>query len=307
MQIEMKTQLGDLADVSRIRETAMTVCQSGEALFRYYQRLDRLEAGELNREAFAERALEAELQTRLLLSAGMDALNEMNDLGLLNVVPTDDEIKSYNATNLSKAARELVDVLRMQMPQGHWDWLEEASAAFSDVEIGFERNEEGLRGAVKMKGRKRPFHVVYGATPQRVSTRQFFSGGEDRVYVPTSSLFASRTNGELEPIPVYDSMLNGFAFAREWMHRHARYAAEVGPPERTGGGPIAAAIAVACIIAGAIAAAISVVCLILCAAGSEGACKLMGFMSAAASALTAGAVGADKAAKQFPYGTNNQT
>lgn len=307
MQIEMKTQLGDLADVSRIKEVAITVCQSGEALFRYYQQLDRLEAGELSREAFAERALEAELQTRLLLGAGMDALNEMNDLGLLNVVPSDDEIKSFNATNLSRATRELVDLLRVQMPQGQWDWLEEASAAFRDVEIGFERNGEGVRGSVKMKGRKRPFHVVYGATPQRVSTRRFFSDGEDRIFVPTSSLFSSRTNGELEPIHAYDAMLNGFAFAREWMHRHARYAAEVGPPERTGGGPVAAAIAVACIIAGALAAAVSVVCLIICAAGSEGACKLMGFMGSAASALGYGAYAADKVAKQFPYGTNNQT
>ena len=229
----------ELIDVTRIHDAALTMCQSGEALFRYFSRLDALQDANLSREAIAERALEAELQTRLLLGAAMDALNELNDLGLLNSTPNDEEINFFNQTKLSEAGREMTKLLRENMPGQNWDWLDEATALVEDIDMRIERHEDGLRGTVTGKGKPKVIHIDPGASPQRVSARQFFSDGPDRIFVPTSSIF-SRTDSEPEPVAGYDAVVGGLVFAREWMHRHARYATEIGPPARTGGGPVLA-------------------------------------------------------------------
>src|SRR5262249_32697671 len=115
MVISVKTPQ-QLIDVKRIRDAAATMCSAGEALFRYFSNLDALQEAQLTREAFSERAVDAELQTRLLLSAAMNAVNELNDFGHLNQPPTDQEISNFNQTRLSEAILELSRLLRNFMP-----------------------------------------------------------------------------------------------------------------------------------------------------------------------------------------------
>src|SRR5579864_494410 len=75
----------ELEDLPLIEDAARRLGQSGQALFEYFSRLDALRdvADEIGQAALADRAARAEMHTRVLLSAGLDALNEMHGLGLV--------------------------------------------------------------------------------------------------------------------------------------------------------------------------------------------------------------------------------
>ncbi|MFS8087122.1 MAG: hypothetical protein ACMG6H_15925 [Acidobacteriota bacterium] len=297
----------ELMNVNRIEDAAMTLCRSGEVLFRYYLQLDALQGAELSHDVLTERAREAELHARMLLGAGIDAVNELNDLGLLNAAPTDEQINFFNKTKLTDAVNEAIEMLRQRLPNERWEWLKEASRLVEGVDMRIERSKEGTRATVTRDGRSKLVHFDPAAPVTRVSTRAFFSDGLERIYVPTSSL-SRKTNGESEPMAAYDALIGGFAFAREWMYRHSRYVAELGPPARTGGGPAWAVIAVVLIYAALTAAVLATIFGILCLTeGTQSkSCVFASFFGSAAGALTWGGTESDKQAKQFQYGTNPQ-
>jgi hypothetical protein len=75
----------ELADVALLDDAARRIARSGQALYLYYSQLDSLRevAKDVGNAVLAERSSRAELHTRLILSAGLDALNELQDLGVL--------------------------------------------------------------------------------------------------------------------------------------------------------------------------------------------------------------------------------
>jgi len=292
-------------DANRMEEAAITVAQSGEALFGYLSRLDALRDANIDRRALADRAAHAELHLRMLLSAGMDALNELNDVGLLALDPTDEEIDTFNNTRITQALTRMTEFLREQVPTQRWEWLESANHFFEGVELSIERREGMLRSTITHSGQSTIVDFDPRASYTRVSTEDFFSSGPDRIYVPTSAIFAAAENVS-GPISSYDAAVGAMAFAREWVYRHARNAAELGSPERTGGGPVIAVIAIALAILAAAAAIVAAVAGIICAAGSDGACRLAAYLSILGAVLTGSAAYADNKAKQMQYGTNNQ-
>lgn len=294
-----------LMDANRMEEAAITAARSGEALFGYLSRLDALRDANLDRQALADRAAHAELQMRMLLSAGMDALNELNDVGLLVLDPTDEEIDNFNNTRITKALARMTEFLREQIPSQRWDWLEAASHFVEGVELRIERREGILRSTITHSGQSTIVDFDPKASHTRVSTEDFFSSGPDRIYVPTSAIFAAAENLS-GPISSYDAAVGAMAFAREWVYRHARNAAELGSPERIGGGPVIAVIAVVLTVLAAAAAIVAAVAGIICAAGSDGACRLAGYVSILGAVLTGSAKYATDKANQMQYGTNNQ-
>lgn len=299
------TECQGLMDASRMEEAAITAGRSGEALFGYLSRLDALRDANLDRQALADRAAHAELHVRLLLSAGMDALNELNDVGLLVLDPTDEEIDAFNNTHITRGLARMAEFLRERIPNQRWDWLESAGHLVEGVELSIERREGMLRSTLTHSGQSTIVDFDPKASHTRVSTEAFFSSGPDRFYIPTSAIFAGAENVS-GPVSSYDAAVGAMAFAREWVYRHARNAAELGPPDRTGGGPVIAGIAIALAILAAAAAIVAAVAGIICAAGSDGACRLAAYVSILGAVLTGSAAYADSKAKQMQYGTNNQ-
>jgi hypothetical protein len=307
MNIERKAR-PELISVRRMEEAARVMCRSGEALFGYYKQLDALNDANLSREALVERARDAERQARLMLSAGLDALNELHDVGLLNTMFSDEHLNNFNQRNLTEATRELVGLLNQRLPNERWDWLLEGSELVKDVKMRVEREGNYLRSTViAPRERTRTLFLDPSASGTRVSTEAFFSDGLDRVYMPTSGVLWNSQDLS-EPVAPYDAMIGGWAFAREWMYRHVRYVTELGPPSRGGGGPALAVLAVVLFCVGVAAAVAAVITAIICMAeGFESkACALSGFFTTAAGAMGYGSAYADNKAKQFQYGTNPQ-
>lgn len=297
-----------LIDVTRMEAAAVTAGRSAEALFGYLSRLDTLRDGGLGEEALAERAAEAELHSRVVLSAGLDALNELHDLGLLDHAPTDTAIQAFNETNLDDAVREMAETFRERMPAERWDWLDTASRLVDDVELRVESRDGCLRGTVTHSGQSTVVRLDPHATATRVSRDAFFSAGSDRVYVPTSAIFSS-TADVTAPVAGYDAAVSGMAFAREWIYRHARNAAELGPPARSGGGPALVVIVYVLVIAAAVVAVAATILEIVCATGSDKACRLAAYLGLAGSFLGGSAKTVDANSGQqsvLSYGTNVQ-
>lgn len=307
MYIERKTH-HHLINVGRMEETARIMCRSGEALFTYYKQLDSLNDANLSREALVERARDAEQQTRILLSAGIDALNQLHDLDLLNALSTDEHLEYFNQTSITAETRNLVELLQRQLPNERWDWLLEASDLLKDVDIKIERDGGHLRSTV-IASRKLSRTVLLdpSASGTRISQQAFFSDGVDRVYMPTSAVLWNHEDVP-EPVAPYDAMIGGWAFAREWMYRHVRYVDELGPPSRAGGGPFLAVIYVVLVVAGVLATVAAVISLIVCIAeGFEGTgCVLAGVFGTAAKALSYGEAYVENEKRKFEYGTNHQ-
>lgn len=298
----------DLININRMENAARNFCQSGEALFRYYQQLDDLNEGNLGREALIERAREAEQHARVVLSSGIDAVNELQDLGFLDARLTDEQIEDINRRDLNDAIHDLVGMLRERLPQERWDWLLEARQLVKDYKLRLERHEEGLRATVE-NGKRRPRVIHFSGSPpeMRVSQDAFFSNGPERIYVPSSALFAKGQDAT-EPVTAYDSLMTGFAFAREWIYRHVRYVTELGVPAREGAGPAAVVIAWVLFIAAIGTAVAAAIYLAICA--GEGfdtkECALGTFLSQSSAAFGYGASEIYPKTRQFQYGTNNQ-
>jgi hypothetical protein len=287
---------------------AVTAGRSAEALFGYLSRLDALRDGGVGQEALAERAAEAELHSRVVLSAGLDALNELHDLGLLDHAPTDTAIQAFNETKFVDAVRDMAEVLRERMPTERWDWLDAASELVEDVELRVERRDGCLRATVAHSGQSTVVRLDPKATATRVSNDAFFAAGPDRVYVPTSAIFSSSTEPSA-PVAGYDAAIGGMAFAREWIYRHARNAAELGPPARSGGGPALVVIVYVLVIVAAVVTAVAAVVEIVCLSGNDKACRLAAFLGLAGSVLGGSAKTIDANSGQqrvLSYGTNVQ-
>lgn len=301
-----------LVDVTRLEEAALIASRSAEALFGYLSRLDDLRDAQpsLGGEALAERAAEAEMNTRVVLSAGVDAANELQDLGLLEHALRTNAGKpeAFNEIALSDAVAQIADVLRDRMPTQRWEWLTTAKRLVADVDVRIETDGEGLRGTVTYGGQTRVVCLDPGVPATRVSTRAFFSAESDRVYAPTSAMFGA-TDKTLSPASAYDAMIGGMALTREWVYRHARNAAELGPAERTGGGPVVAVIIIVLVVVSAVAAVTAGILAFVCVLGSDTACKWSAYLGLLASVLGGSAKVIDANSGQKPilqYGTNPQ-
>lgn len=300
----------ELVDSTRMEDAAVTASRSAEALFGYLSRLDALRGTEpnLGQEALAERAAEAELHMRVVLSAGMDAFNELQDLGLLEdaLRTTATDPVAFNEMKLTEAVAQLAETFRERIPGQRWDWLVTASRLVEGVEVRVETDGAGLRATVNLNGQPTVVRLDPSAPSARVSTAAFFSAGPDRVYVPASAIFAS-TDEPPAPTSAYDAAVGGMALTREWVYRHARNAAELGPPARTGGGPVLAVIIIVVEVVGAIVAVAAAIVAIGCGLGIRGACKLAQFLGTLAGILTATGKGAEYVKKQqqmLSYGSN---
>ncbi len=296
-----------LVDVARMETAAIAMGQSAEALTGYLSRLDALRDAGLAPEALAERAAEAERHTRVMLSTGLDALNELHDLGLFSDVPSRKDIDAFNQITLTDALGQLAERFRERMPTQRWDWLETAGRLVAGVELHVEADKRILRGKITHSGHSTVVRFDPAAVPsRRVSASAFFSTGPDRVYVPTSSVFAPRVETAALVAP-YDAAVRGMAFVREWVYRHARNAAELGPPVRTGGGPVLVVIAVVLLVVAAVAAVAAAILEISCVQGSVKACFLAAYFGLAAKILSKSseAVGSTGQQQQtLTYGSN---
>jgi hypothetical protein len=303
----------ELLDAALLDDAALRIGRSGQALFEYFSRLEALRniVDELGHDALAERAARAELHTRVVLSAGLDALNELHDLGLIQQSMRA-AIKSpalISSSTPADSIRRAGAVLSKRFPQQVWDWMEGASKLLADVAVHAESSGGELRAMLTRNGHETIVSLSPEAGP-RVDTRAFFAAGPDRIYTPTSA--ASSPAQELtKTISAYDGAITGLAFAREWVYRHARNADELGAPAHTGAGP--AALVVALIVAGAVLVVVAGIQFYICKKeNDETACKWAEILSIVGLALLAGGTGGGTSRSSsgtdpaFQYGTNPQ-
>jgi hypothetical protein len=279
-----------LIDITRMEDAAMTAGRSAEALFGYLSRLDAMRDADLSREALAERAAEAELHMRVVLSCGMDALNELQDLGLIehSLRTTAKDPVAFNEVSLTEALAKIAEAFRLRIPSERWNWLEVAGRLVEGVEVRVEKDPAGLRGTITHSGESTVVRFDPEAPATRVSTSTFFSNGPDQIYVPTSAIFSSIDKAR-GPVAAYDAAVGGMAFTREWVYRHARNAAELGPPARSGGGPVAVVILIVVAVVATLAAIAAAILGFACEVGAaDWTCRwsvhlstLAGFLAAA--------------------------
>ena len=301
-----------LVDMARMEDAAASASRSAEALFGYLSRLDALRDAEsdMSREALADRAANAELHMRVVLHAGLEALNELQDLGLidhsLNAAIKDPD--AFNKVKLTEALEQIGATFKERIPTGRWDWLATAGHLVAEVELRVEVRGSHLHGIVTHSGQSTVVPLVPGGRPRaRVSTSAFFSAGSDRIYTPASAIFITK---DVVPSPkvAYDSAVGGMAFAREWVYRHARNASELGVPARSGAGPVLVVIGIVLIVLAGVAAFAAAILAFVCVGGSDTACRWAEYLGLAATVLS-GAGNQAKAsgqAQSLAYGTNPQ-
>ena len=121
-------------------------------------------------------------------------------------------------------------------------------------------------------------------------------------------MFAA-TDEESPPVAAYNAAIGGMALTREWVYRHARNAAELGPPARTGGGPVIAVIVIVLVVIAAVATVAAAILAFACAAGSDTSCRWSAYLGTLAGILSGSAKAIDSNSTQQPsmsYGTNPQ-
>jgi hypothetical protein len=256
----------ELVDMPLINDVIRRLGSSGQALFGYFSQLDSLRAisNDVGRTVLAERAARAELHMRILISAGLDALNELHDLGLLQrtLRAVIEKPGDVNGVTLPEAVRKAKEVLIQRYPDQPWDWMESASNLVSDVKVTFSPDGDAL-GATIVQGSKTTILSLKPESGERTDTAAFFSSGTDRIYTATSVFFVPDPNTEpTVSRSAYDSSIDGLAFAREWVYRHARNAAEGNSPVRTGAGP--AVLAVVLLVVGIFLVTVGVVTTYVC-------------------------------------------
>ena len=101
----------------------------------------------------------------MVLSAGLDALNELNDLGLLSNEPTDQELQEFNGTTLRDELVQIAETFRKYVPGQRWDWLETAGQLFEGVEASIERHEGIWRSTMTHSGQSSVVHFDFKARP----------------------------------------------------------------------------------------------------------------------------------------------
>jgi hypothetical protein len=302
----------ELVDMARMEDAAASASRSAEALFGYLSRLDALRGAgsDMSREALADRAANAELHMRVVLHAGLEALNELQDLGLidhsLNTAMKDPD--AFNKIKLTDALEQIGATFKERIPTGRWDWLATARHLVADVELRVEVHGSHLRGVVTHSGQSTVLPLVPGGRPRaRVSTSAFFSAGSDRIYTPASAIFMTK-DAVPSPKVAYDTAVGGMAFAREWVYRHARNASELGVPARSGAGPVLVVIGIVLIVVAALAAVAASILAFFCVGGSDTACRWAAYLGLAASVLSGKGdqVKATGQAQVMAYGTNPQ-
>jgi hypothetical protein len=234
----------ELADLPLLDDATVRLGNAGYALYEYFTRLDALReaAEDIGRTALTERAARAELHMRLVLSAGLDAINELQDLGLIreSLRAAIKKPETINEMTLQEAVRHASLVLKRRYPSHQWDWLDAGSELLSQVGVRVKPAEDGLRAVITRNGH--PTTVwLNAADGLRTDIRAFFSDGPERVFATASMLATppAEPTAPIEASSAYDSAVIGLALAREWVYRHARNTAEGGAPARSGAGPAA--------------------------------------------------------------------
>lgn len=235
----------ELVDMSLLQDAARRLGSSGRPLFEYYLQLDRLRAvfDDVGHASIAERAARAELHGRVLLSAGLDILNEMHDFGVIQKVIRD-AIRNpsrINKLTIEEAVRRAKAIMSEHYPDQRWEWLEAAAGLVSDTKLRAESDGQALRVTLT-QGAKETVRLLSPDNGERTDIASFFSPGMNRIYVSPS--LTSTLDLPTVPRSAYDTAIEGLAFAREWMYRHARNAAEGGSPARSGAGPGAVVVVV---------------------------------------------------------------
>jgi hypothetical protein len=243
-----RTPHPELIDQDLVYEGAQRLGRAGRALFEYYIGLEVLRGAsdDLGHDALVARAARAEAHVRVLTSAGLDALNELYDLGLIeqSIQAATQDPDLISAAKLGEAIRHAIPILKRRFPDHEWDWLERAGGLIGNVNIRIESKAGHARATVTQDKNE----TAVSLRPEarlRIDTRAFFSAGPERVYVPTFATF-SRTDEPAGGASPYDEAITALAFLREWGYRHARNVADLGAPARHGAGPglIVAAIAI---------------------------------------------------------------
>jgi hypothetical protein len=258
-----------------LAEDAARRCgRSGQALFDYFSRLEGLRehADGLGRDALAERAARAETHTRILLGAGLDALNELHDCGLVQhaICAAITDPDQVNGVTVEEAVRRAAKVLAARIPEQNWDWLMDASRLLSGVKVRAKPAGDNLRMTLT-QGRDSTAVLLSPTRGSRVDLRTFFSDGAARVFASSTAIL-SRPKANRPALVAYDGAVTGLTFAREWVYRHARNASEVGDPATTGAG--VAALVIVIIVAGVLVETAALIQYIICEKDNDpDACK----------------------------------
>jgi len=270
----------ELANVALLDDAARRIARSGHVLYPYYSQLDSLReaAKDVGNTVLAERSSRAELHTRLILSAGLDALNELQDLGVLqqSLRGAIAEPSAVNRTTLEEVVDHCSGMLRHRYPEESWKWLAESKRMFSGVTVQFEPDDGVLRVTVMSGGQPIPL-ILTPDGGQRIDTAAFFGVGPGsnrvtRAAEPVLKLSLARSKDGEAARSAYDAAVDGLAFARESVYRHARNAVELGAPGRSGAGPAAVLIVLA--VAGALIVTVGVIEAYICRKDhDETACK----------------------------------
>ena len=302
-----------LLDIARMEDAAESAGRSAEALFGYLSRLDALRdaASDIGRAALADRAANAELHMRVLINSGLQAFNELQDLGLIDrsLHAAIKDPDTFNKVKLTDALEQIGAAFKERIPNGRWDWLAKTAHLVADVELRVEVHGAHLHGIVTHSGQSTVVPLIPGGRPRtRVTSSAFFSAGSDRIYTPASAVFVA-TDAAPSPRVAYDAAVGGMAFAREWVYRHARNASELGAPARSGGGPVIAVIIIVLVVLAAIASVAAAILEFACSGGSAKACKWAAYLGIASSVLSSSADRVDANSGQariLAYGTNPQ-
>lgn len=174
-----------LLDIARMEDAAESAGRSAEALFGYLSRLDALRdaASDIGRAALADRAANAELHMRVLINSGLQAFNELQDLGLIDrsLHAAIKDPDTFNKVKLTDALEQIGAAFKERIPNGRWDWLAKTAHLVADVELRVEVHGAHLHGIVTHSGQSTVVPLIPGGRPRtRVTSSAFFSAGSDR-------------------------------------------------------------------------------------------------------------------------------
>lgn len=199
----------------------------------------------------ADRAYEAEANYRVILKAAIDSINELRDSGDTAqfranapyepgaLLPLGDAILGAKNFFASDARFNGIDI----------SFLDDAASMVARYGLAVTWTQRGIAANFRdATGQNHAHDIDMLPRPgglARLGSREFFAGNDKGVFAPLTPSIgdASRHDARQgqrgdKPLAFYDTLMGGFALARETMYRHARVVQRFGKPHIRGNDPL---------------------------------------------------------------------
>lgn len=225
----------------------------------------------------ADRAYEAEKNARILISIGIDSLNQLADTGVLyqGIREASRDVAS-NRDRVQGALKKLRRVLKASVETLDTGFIVEVEKLLQHRRVVIQHHDESLEVSVLTRdGESRQFAIVSKPPNSgrlgRVNGQEFFNGSKNGSITSQAPIIGlddchhkdqrvrNRLSRHLDP---YNSLIGNLALAKEMMYNHARRVDELGITAfqgNTGDDQCNALIvALVCVVALVIAAAVGI-------------------------------------------------